>query len=125
MKWLSDIFSRIRQRREDQLMPERQFVVEFDVRVVSLSHPERKKEEVAWADIDEVVIATTDDGPWACDWYWVLRAGSGGLVVPQGATGENKLLERLQRLPGFDSGAVLAAGPRTDNSQVTCWKRSS
>lgn len=106
-------------------MPERQFVVEFDDRVVSLSHPERKKEEVAWADIDEVVIATTDDGPWACDWYWVLRAGSGGLVVPQGATGENKLLERLQRLPGFDSGAVLAAGPRTDNSQVTCWKRSS
>jgi hypothetical protein len=125
MKWLTQILSTIRQRREDKLMPERKFVVEFDDRVVSLSHPERKKEVVPWVDIDEVAIATTDNGPWACDWFWVLRAGSGGLVVPQGATGESKLLERLQQLPGFDNGAILAVGPRTDKSQVTCWKRAS
>jgi hypothetical protein len=104
-------------------MPERKFVVEFDERMVTLSHPQKENEAVAWGDVEEVIIATTDEGPWGCDWFWVLRVGSGGFVIPSGATGEMKLLEHLQQPPGFDSGVVLAAGPRTENSQTTCWRR--
>ncbi len=122
MGWLSKVLNAFR-RDPKRLMPESEFVIEFDDRSVKLSHPKKSTEEVLWSDLHEVEIVTTDDGPWACDWYWVLHGASSGIAVPQGATGEVGLLERLQRLPGFDNEAVIRAGPHTDNHRVTCWKR--
>lgn len=123
MKWLNDILSKARARRENQLFPERQFNVTVNETSVVLSHPEQQSQSIARDDLVEVCIAATDEGPWICDWFWVLRTDGGGLVIPRGASGELGLLERLQRLPNFDNGAVLQPRPRNRDFQVTCWKR--
>ncbi len=120
MSWLSKLFFTFRPDPK-RLMPESEFVVEYDDQSVTLSHPKRQAESVQWSDLQQVEIVTTDDSPWACDWYWVLHGLSSGIAVPQGTTGEAGLLQRLQKLPGFDSGAVLRAG--TANHHVTCWKK--
>jgi hypothetical protein len=44
--------------------------------------------------------------------------------VPQGATGERALLERLQELPGFDDRAVIDAMSATARQRFLCWERA-
>ena len=68
---------------------------------VVCDRPDGKVERVGWADLQKVEVVTTGDGPVAPDVFWVLHGTDGGCAVPQGATGDSQLLERLQALPGF------------------------
>ncbi len=80
-----------------------------------------KSESVAWAELTEVWIATTADGPFLEDFFWVLQAGPDkGCVVAQEFAGD--LLHRLQRLPRFDNGAVIKASTCTEEARFDCWK---
>ena len=63
MKWLNDILSKARARRENQLFPERQLNVTVNETSVVLSHPEQQSQSIAWDDLVEVCIAATDKGP--------------------------------------------------------------
>jgi hypothetical protein len=53
----------------------------------------------------------------------VLHGRDGGCAVPQGATGDRLLLERLQALPGFDNNAVIEAMSSTSRRRFLCWQR--
>ena len=56
--------------------------------------------------------------------FFVLAGASGaGCVVPQGAPESDQLLERLQRLPGFDNGAVIRAMSCATDERFLCWRR--
>lgn len=81
-------------------------------------------EEVAWENLVEVQIVTTDEGPFVDDVFFLL-AGSGGkgVCVPQGAPGSEPLLERLQALPDFDNDQVIEAMGCSENARFVCWKR--
>ena len=46
-------------------------------------------------------------------------------VIPQGAAGEEGLLDRLQKLEGFDNNAVIEAMSATENERFVCWRRAS
>ena len=85
--------------------------------------PDGAVERVGWADLETVEIVTTSDGPFAPDVFWVLYGRDGGCAVPQGATGDGMLLERLQALPGFDNDAVIEAMSSTSNRRFLCWQR--
>jgi len=80
MSWLSKLF---RQDRRDPkpLLPESEFLVECDDRSITLSHPKRPTETLLWSDLQHVEIVTTDEGPWACDWYWLLHGANSGIAV--------------------------------------------
>src|SRR5687768_13148939 len=82
-------------------------------------------EEVAWEDLVEVQIVTTDEGPFVDDVFFLL-AGSGGkgVCVPQGAPGSEPLLGRLQTLPAFDNDAVIRAMGCSENARFVCWKKT-
>ena len=83
-------------------------------------------EQVTWADLLEVFIVTTSDGPFAEDVFFILvGAGGAGLPSQQGAPECAQLLERLQRLPGFDNGAVIRAMKCTTNDKFLCWRRQA
>jgi hypothetical protein len=87
--------------------------------------PGGKVEQVAWDDLLEVAVLTTSDGPFADDVFFVLAGRDGmGCVVPQGAPESRQLLERLQRLPGFDNEAFIRAMSSTDDATFVCWRRS-
>jgi hypothetical protein len=72
--------------------------------------------------LDEVVIVTTSDGPFAEDLFWVLRSGDREEVIPSGYA--TNLLETLQRLPGFDNEAVIRAMGSTSDARFIVWRRS-
>jgi hypothetical protein len=71
-----------------------------------------------------VVVLTTSDGPFAEDVFFMLAGQNGtGCIVPQGAPESTQLLERLQRLPGFDNGALIRAMSSTEDATFRCWRR--
>lgn len=103
--------------------PEAQFIITLTEEGVACRRPEGLVESVAWADLRAVLIETNDSGPFLMDVFWILIGAHSGCVVPQGATGEHELLDRLQRLPGFDNQALIDAMLSTDNQRFLCWER--
>ena len=70
-------------------------------------------------------MLTTADGPFAEDMFFVLAGRDGsGCVVPQSASESGQLLERLQRLPGFDNEAFIRAMGSSEDARFVCWRRS-
>ncbi len=104
--------------------PESRFVVRVTRTEVICERPDGKIERVAWNDLQSVEVITTDDGPFAPDVYWVLIGSTGGCAVPQGATGDRELLEKLQALPGFDNESFIRAMGSTDHARFLCWQRT-
>lgn len=82
-------------------------------------------DEIAWGDLIEVGILTTDEGPIQEDVFFMLLGPTKekGCSIPQGADGSQKLLERLGCLPDFDQGAVIRAMGSTSNNRFVCWQK--
>jgi hypothetical protein len=81
-------------------------------------------EDVAWKDLEEVQIVTTDEGPFAEDVFYLLVGPNGtGCCVPQGSSQSAALLRRLQELPDFDNDAVIRAMGCSENGRFVCWKK--
>jgi hypothetical protein len=80
-------------------------------------------EAVAWSELVAVHIATTDDGPFGDDFFWLLQAADGTGCALSGPDAERlDLLACLTRLPGFDHAAVLCACGSTENALFPCWR---
>jgi hypothetical protein len=77
-------------------------------------------EAVRWADLIEVRILITTDGPFAEDVFFVLDAGTHGCVVPQGHA-SNGFIARLQSLPGFDNERMIEAMSTVEDAEFVCW----
>ena len=81
-------------------------------------------ETLAFADLAAVVIETNDSGPWGNDVIWHLlgRGEGSALSFPQAVEGFPILLTRLQALPDFDNGEVVAAMGSTALNAFLCWE---
>jgi hypothetical protein len=99
--------------------------IQIDDRGVGRDLGNGKTEHVAWDDLEEVAILTTSDGPFAVDVFFVLMGtNETGCVIPQSAPESSQLLERLQKLPGFDNQAVIDAMCCASDSRFICWRRN-
>jgi hypothetical protein len=78
-----------------------------------------------WDDVQRVLIRTTDRGPFDDDVFLVMETSERRYVIPQTAVGAAQLLDRVQRLPGFDNEAVIESMGCTENSEFLCWERPS
>ncbi len=98
----------------------------FDEDAVTRRKPDGTTQAVRWDDLREVTIATSNLGPWEDDVLWILtgREGDEWLMVPSEAEGMDLLLDRLQKLPGFDNEAVIRAMGSTDLAFFPCWRRT-
>ena len=106
------------------LQPESQFVVRVTDSDVVCERPDGQTERVAWDELQAFIVETTDEGPWAADVIWILvGANNSGCIIPQGATGDKALLERLQQLPGFNNEEFIRAMGSTSNQKFRCWQR--
>jgi hypothetical protein len=87
----------------------------------------RLREAVAWRDLVWVCIQTTDEGPGAEDFFFLLGSADGkGCVVPNFIATKLGLLGTLQeRLPGLDNAQVTIAAGSTTNAFFTIWGRQS
>ncbi len=115
---LFDLFRRAKPKTRDR--------VAFNEDAVTRARPDGAEETIRWADLHEVGILTTDEGPLEEDVFFLLMAADGksGCCVPQSADGSEELFERLQQLPGFDNEAVFKAMGSTAKARFVCWKRS-
>jgi hypothetical protein len=111
-------------RESSNLIPESLCVVQISEKEVSCSSPNGRIENVEWDDLQSVEIVTTVKGPFLPDVFWVLNGLRTRCVIPQGATGEMDLLNRLQKLPGFQNEVGIKAMMSTDNARFLCWKRT-
>jgi hypothetical protein len=102
--------------------PAHRSTVSFDDESVVCRRPGGLVERVRWSDLQIVFIETTDAGPFVDDVFWVLGGNVSGCVVPSESDGMSTLLERLQRLPGFDNNAVIEAMSCAENRRFICWK---
>jgi hypothetical protein len=84
---------------------------------IACEHPHRPREFIQWADVREIAIRRTADGPWSAD-LWVLFAGDrGGCSVPTEAQNFDAVMKSFDRFSGFDHGCFL------DDSKRVCWRR--
>lgn len=97
--------------------------VRFDDDAISCTRTNGLTETVRWSELRVVLIQTTAEGPAADDFFWVLVGREGGCVVPSEAEGCDRLLERLQQLPGFDNKAVILASQCVEEQTFLCWQR--
>lgn len=97
----------------------------FDDQLVECRGSSGLVEHVRWDDLQTVVVRTTADGPFGVDMFWILAGRAGGCVVPAEAAGESELLERLQKLPGFDNQVLIDAMSCVVEHDFVCWKRNA
>jgi hypothetical protein len=84
---------------------------------IACEHSHRPREFIRWADVREITIRRTADGPWSAD-LWVLFVGeSGGCSVPTEAQNFDAVMKSFERFSGFDHSCFL------DDSKSICWKR--
>jgi hypothetical protein len=105
------------------LVSESRFTVQSDASSIRVTDPHGTINSVAWSGVRQIIIRTTDNGPWGTDVIWLLCDSSGAtlLAFPGGATGGADFLRQLQALPGFDNDAVIHAMGCTDNRLFSCW----
>ena len=77
---------------------------------------------LAWADLRSVQIETSAAGPFEPDWFWRLEGPKNGCLIPGDVEGGDQFLERLQKLPGFDNQAFIAAMSTATRQTFLCWK---
>lgn len=82
-------------------------------------------ERIDWAEVAEISVLTTDDGPCAEDAFIVFcnpETGQ-GCLVPNGADGTDELVEKICGMPGFDEKTFIHAMGCTSNEQFLCWRK--
>ena len=118
-------FGTVAAQTRDALTPESAFVVGFSKKTIEVTPPSGDKRVIAWQDIMQVAVRTTDEGPQKPDVFWELHGtdDAGTIVFPSGATGENRLIEAMQaRLKGFDNKKLVAAMGSRTNQTFVLWE---
>ncbi|MFN3166940.1 MAG: hypothetical protein ACE37H_07740 [Phycisphaeraceae bacterium] len=104
--------------------PESAYRVHIRGGAVTLRKPDSSLQSLALEDLVGVIIETNDLGPFAPDVYWVLLSEKDeNLFFPMGASGEERVIEKLQSLPGFDNDAMIRAMSSTQVQRFICWRR--
>ena len=106
-----------------RLDPESKYLVRVTDTDVECTAPDGTVSRISWADLQEVGILTTSGGPFAPDVFWMLLDTAGGCAIPQGTTGDDLLLDRLWKLPGFDGEAFINAMSCATDNKFICWRR--
>jgi len=108
-----------------KLQPESRWVVGLDGGDIRVSDGDGVSRSLALCDLSGVVIETNDSGPWGADLWWLFFGSDDHLACafPQGATGEQALIDHLMGFPGFDHGAMIQAMGSTDNAVFPVWRK--
>jgi hypothetical protein len=125
LNWLTKLF-----RRPPDVPPPRRRALASKVRVtcddktITIGDEEGCVTKLAWTELANVAVVTTELGPFEDDLYWVLtdRAGRQLPPIPMGARGEDALLAAMQgRLAGFDNMAVVEAMGSVSAGMFQIW----
>ena len=100
LNWISRLF-----RRRNEALPQRRSMspvrVHHDDRIITVDDGAGNVSSIAWAELGNVTVLTTNAGPFVTDLFWILsdREGRTSITVPMDAAGEHALLRAMQGLP--------------------------
>lgn len=115
MEFLSRLFKRKSRRAVEKVVFDESKIIHSPLRGEDI--------EFHWADLCEVSIETTDQGPFVDDVFWVLAGGGRFCRISSTAEGMEELLEKLGELPGFNHKAVIVAMSVATNARFDCWRK--
>jgi hypothetical protein len=96
--------------------------IEIDADGVQRVLADGSLESVRWDELTEIRIATTTDGPFNEDLFWMLFGPEPGTgVALPGSYVDEALMKRFQALPGFDNEQVIAAMSCLGKAQFVVW----
>jgi hypothetical protein len=109
------------------LYPECLYEISVENEEFVIKQPSGETTHLPTSELTKVVIITNDSGPWGADVWWFLFGSNKelGYTFPGGATGESKMLEYVQKLPGFDNQVFIRAMGSTSNAEFVCWRPSA
>ena len=103
--------------------PEDYYETEVTDIYVKVSHPRRKDERIEWAEIEEIKLVNTDEGPFLPD-VWLILIGNGtSCSIPQGSEGWDKVYAIVSKYEGFNFENAIKSASCTDNETFELWKR--
>jgi hypothetical protein len=87
----------------------------------------KREERVLWEEIERVEILTTDEGPYADDFFFLLegRDGNGVAVSNELAVKHGLVAVLQQRFAGVDSKAIIEASGSTQVRRFLVWQKQS
>lgn len=97
---------------------EQQFAVSVAGDDIICLWPNGEEQRISVSRLMCVHVETNDGGPWGADVWFVLREfDDRELSFPLGAAGERQVIERLERLPGFEIKGMNS----TVRARFLCW----
>lgn len=103
--------------------PEDYFEITITNDNVQVDHPEREREQITWADIAEISVITTDEGPFVPDVWLILMGKDCSCSIPQGAPKFDEIYDIVSKYDGFDFEEFIKAMGSSDNAKFNVWKR--
>lgn len=121
---LKCFFAKWKAKREERLWPERKIIVELGKEMIIAKYPDGKIVSADLNLLEKVYVETNDTGPWGADIWFIIISADGTCHFPQGATGEQGVLDFLLNLKGFDEKEFIKAMGSTSNASFLCWQKS-
>lgn len=114
-------------RKPRTLAPESKWVISMDNGRISVRDDAGAVRSILKDHLSGIAIETNDSGPWGADVWWLLFGKDDQLACasPQGATGEDTMIDYFTALPSFDHGEMIKAMASTDNAVFAVWRRST
>ena len=109
-------------KKDDRKHSKRPSHVGFDQEKFWVKHSEQEEESFLWKELIGVAIRIFNNQPRTPDVFWILGVEKKLLTYPDKATGEIRMLKRLQKLPGFNNNSVISAMSCTENETFICWE---
>lgn len=119
-KWISTLFTKNKKTIESK-SPDAAVAVSFDEEMVYVQWPAKPMQTIAWPSLIGVAVETTDQGPFVEDVWWHLATKEKVITFPNGATGINEILSRLQNLPTFNNERLITAMTCAQNQMFILW----
>ena len=106
-------------------MTEADYIVSIEGDGINVADPEGQEKALPLAELGGIMIETNDSGPFGADVWWLLFGADDRIAVtfPQGASGEQAVIDWLVALPGFDHDAMILAMGSTANAVFPVWRR--
>lgn len=104
---------------------ESQVVVEDHGEFASAIFPNGKTQTLSWGDLIRFEIRTNDSGPWGWDVWFVLVGTRDELSFPLGASGEDDVLTKVEKVTGNSRNDLIDGMNCTENRTFVTWQKAA